>query len=63
MSPAKLAYSFEEAAAATGYSIDTIRRAVRNNQLVARYANTKPVITVTELTEWLESLPVDRAGK
>ena len=59
----KLAFSFEEAAAATGYSIDTIRRAVRNNELVARYANTKPVITVAELSEWLESLSTEPKRK
>ncbi|MFF1828974.1 hypothetical protein [Paenarthrobacter sp. NPDC058040] len=60
MSIPKLAYSFEEAAVATGYSIDTIRRAVRANGLVARYANSKPVILTDELNEWLQSLPTER---
>lgn len=59
MSAGKLAYSFEEAAEATGYSTDTIRRAVRNNELTARYGNSKPIILVAELTEWLTSLPVE----
>lgn len=53
----KLAFNFEEAAEATGYSVDTIRRAVRNSELTARYANSKPIILVGELNEWLTSLP------
>lgn len=60
---AKLALNFEEAAEATGYGIDTIRRAVRKNDLIARYANSKPVILVTELTAWLESLPTESPSK
>lgn len=59
----KLAYSFDEAAEATGYSADTIRRHVAKGNLTARYANTKPVILVSELTEWLESLPAESPGK
>lgn len=59
----KLAFTFEEAAAATGYSVDTVRRAVRNNELTARYANTKPVILTTELEAWLEALPVEAPTK
>ena len=56
----KLSYSFEEAAAATGYSERTIRRAVADNRLVARYANSKPVITADDLRAWLQSLPTER---
>ena len=55
----KVAYSIEEAAEATGYSTDTIRRALRNNDMTARYANSKPVILATELTDWLGSLPTE----
>jgi len=55
----KIAYSIEEAAAATGYSTDTVRRAIRNSELVARYANTKPVVMASELTAWLESKPTE----
>ena len=55
----KISYSIEEAAAATGYSTDTIRRAIRNSDLTARYANSKPVVLATELTEWLESQPTE----
>lgn len=59
----KVAYSIEEAAEATGYSTDTIRRALRNSDMTARYANSKPVILATELTEWLEALPTEAPGK
>lgn len=59
----KIAYSIEEAAEATGYSTYTIRAALKNNDLVARYANTKAVILATELTAWLESLPSEAPTK
>lgn len=53
----KLAFSIEEAAEASGYSTDTIRRAIRNNNLSVKYANTKPVILASELEAWLTALP------
>lgn len=59
----KLAYSIEEAAEAAGYSTDTIRRAIRNNDMTARYANSKPVILASELADWLGSLPTDSPRK
>lgn len=59
----KVSYSIEEAAEATGYSTDTIRRALRNNDMTARYANSKPVILATELTDWLEALPTEAPSK
>ena len=52
----KIAYSIEEAAEAVGYSTDTIRRAIRNNDLSVKYANSKPVILASELESWLTSL-------
>lgn len=55
----KLAYSLEEATAATGYSLDTIRKAISRHDLTVRYANRKPVILATELTDWLNSLPTE----
>jgi len=55
----KLSYSIDEAAEATGYSTDSIRRAIRNSDLVARYANSKPIILAAELTNWLASLPTE----
>jgi len=56
----KLAYSIEEAAAATSYSTDTIRRAIKNNDLSVKYANSKPVILASELEAWLNALPSTR---
>lgn len=55
----KLAYNYAEAAEATGYSVDVIRRAVRNSELTARYACSKPIILADELNEWLHSLPTE----
>lgn len=53
----KLAYSIDEAAEASGYSSDTIRRAIRNSDLAVKYANTKPVVLASELEAWLTALP------
>lgn len=53
----KLAFSIEEAAAATGYSTDSIRKAIRNNDLAVKYANSKPVVLASELESWLNALP------
>lgn len=55
----KLSFTIEEAAEATGYSTDTIRRAIRNSDLTVRYANSKPVILTTELQDWLSALPTE----
>jgi hypothetical protein len=52
-----LAYSIDDAAAAVGYSSDTIRRQIDKGNLSVRYANRKPVILRSELEAWLESLP------
>ena len=56
----KLSYTYEEAAEATGYSERVIRNAVRNHDLVASYANSKPVIRRQELEDWLENLPNEK---
>lgn len=54
---AKLAYTYDEAAEATGYSVRTIKEAVARGDILARYANSKPVIQAAELEAWLSSLP------
>ena len=59
----KLAYSLEEAEAATGYSQRTLRRAIADDKLIARYANSKPVITADELKNWLDNLPTEAPVK
>jgi hypothetical protein len=58
----KLAYNLEEAAEATGYSTSTLRIAIRRHDLVARYANAKPVILGEELLDWLRSLLTEPKG-
>jgi hypothetical protein len=58
----KLAYNLEEAAAATGYSVSTLRIAIRRNDLLARYANTRAIILLDELQDWLRSLPTEPKG-
>lgn len=55
----KLAYTFEEAGQATGYSETTIKDAVRRGDIAPSYANTKPVILAAELQRWLEALPAE----
>lgn len=55
----KLAYTYEEAARATGISSSTLRSEVRNYRLVPRYVGSKPLFPVEELRRWVESLPED----
>lgn len=55
--PQKLAYSYQEASAAVGVSVDMLRGEVRDSRLVASYVGSKPVFTVDELKRWLGSLP------
>lgn len=55
--PTKLAYTYAEAAVAVGLSKDTLRAAVRRNDLVAVYSGSKPLIVIEELRRWLQSLP------
>jgi hypothetical protein len=55
--PFRLALTLPDAATAVGYSLESIRKAIRNHELVPSYANSKPVIPVEELVRWLRSLP------
>lgn len=55
--PYRLALTIADAAEACGYSSETIRKAIKENDLVASYANSKPVIMVDELSRWLRGLP------
>lgn len=59
----KLAYTFEEAAEQSGYSIRTLKQHVANGNLAARYANSKAVIRHDDLAEWLDSLPAEAPTK
>ncbi|MFK3835793.1 hypothetical protein [Microbacterium sp. NPDC087868] len=55
--PQRVALNLKDAAAACGYSVDSIRFAIDRNELVPAYANTKPVIMVEELVRWVPTLP------
>lgn len=57
MTTQKLAYTFEEAAEQSGYSIRTLKQAVADGNLLARYANTKGVIRHADLDAWVNQLP------
>lgn len=57
----KLAYTYEEAATELGCSSKLLRRAVKDNLLVATYLSPrKPVIRLGDLNAWLSSLPTER---
>ncbi|WP_314503870.1 helix-turn-helix domain-containing protein [uncultured Microbacterium sp.] len=64
MEPAKLAYTVDEAARATGLGVAFIRAQIRNNYMAARYAGSRPIILIPadELKRWVESLPDDPRG-
>ena len=53
----KLAYTFEEAAEQCGYSVATLKRAVADGNLAARYANTEGAIRHEDLAAWVGQLP------
>ena len=63
MEKKKLAYTYEEAAEATGVSARSLRRYVERGELAAKYIATKPVILASELEAWLESLPSEAPGR
>ncbi len=55
----KLAYTFEEAAEQTGYSVRTLKQASTDGYLLVKYANTKGVIRHADLDAWLDALPAE----
>ena len=55
----QLAYTFEQAAEQTGYSIRTLKQAAADHELLVKYANSKGVIRHTDLDAWLEALPAE----
>lgn len=56
---APVAVGIEDAAALVGMSVDTIRRAIRSNSLVAHYPTKRPVILVDDLRSWVEAAPTE----
>lgn len=57
--PLALSLSLPDAAKATGYSLESIRKAIKRLELMPSYANTKPVVMVEELVRWLRERPID----
>lgn len=55
----KIAYTYEQAADQVGYSERTIRQAVKDGNLIARFANSKGVIEHEELLAWVKALPTE----
>jgi hypothetical protein len=58
--PAPIAYDIAGAAAAVGLSTDSIREALRNGDLTARWYKSKRLIGSDELAAYFNSLPVDK---
>lgn len=63
MEMAKISYTFDEAAEMVGYSVRTLKQAVADGNLVARYANSKGVLRHEDLYEWIDSLPAEPPTK
>ena len=58
----KISYNAQEAAVAVGVSVDTIKRAIRSGDLVAKYPTVRPVILRDDLTKWVEAAPSRRTA-
>lgn len=59
----KLAYTLDEAAAASGVSRTTINEALAKGSLVATYPTSRPVILAADLQDWLDTLPNEAPKK
>lgn len=53
----RLAYTVPEAAEAVRLSVDSIQKAIRQNEPATKRYGTKPLVPVAELQRWFESLP------
>lgn len=56
----KISYSVANLAAATDLSVDSINKAIKNGDLVAKYFGTKPLIGREEAQRWFASLPDEK---
>jgi len=59
----KIAYTVAEAAEMVGYSERTLKQAIADGNLLARYANTKGVIRHADLDAWIDKLPAEAPAK
>jgi excisionase family DNA binding protein len=63
MSVAKVSYTLDEAAATTGVSVRTLRRAQAEGALRFHYVTAKPVILHGDLIAWIEAAPIESPTK
>lgn len=54
---AQIGYTVAQAAAQVGLSERTIRDAIKDNYLPARYLGTKALVKHQELEDWFDKLP------
>lgn len=59
----QLAYTFEQAAEQSGYSVRTLKQAAADHDLLVKYANSKGVIRHVDLDNWLDALPAEAPSK
>lgn len=57
-----VSYDLAGAAAATGLSVRTLQDAVAAGALLVHYSGRKPVILASDLTDYIASLPTERAS-
>ena len=57
-----ISYNIADAADATGYSTDVIRRAIKAGELVAHFPTSKGVITAEDLHAWINQAPTARVA-
>jgi hypothetical protein len=53
----KLSYSVPNLAAATDLSVDSIQKAIKSGDLIAKKFGTKPLVRKDDAEKWLRSLP------
>lgn len=58
-----LALSVADAAAAVSLSIDSIQKAIKNNDLAVKYYGAKPLVPVDALKAWFDSLDDEKPGR
>jgi hypothetical protein len=54
-----LAVTLDRAAEMTGVSVETVRRAIRANRLIAHYPTKRPVVLIDDLRSWIEAAPTE----
>lgn len=54
-----VAVTLDRAAEMAGVSVETVRRAIRANRLIAHYQSKRPVVLVDDLRAWIEAAPTE----